>query len=423
MPKIILVILLFLGGLANAGLAQNMVYVRNVLQKLTSPEMFGRGYISKGDSLAASYIAAQFDSMGIKPFGATYLQPFPMQINTFPGAVKLKIGRTDLKPGYDFIVGAASPTAQGKAKIEPLDTLIFTDEKAQSDFMRDNVSGKMLVYDAKFANRFGALPKHILNHIHSATALLELHDKLTHTLAPKQDTLPTFKVLRKFYDKGKNSATFEVNAKRYGRYMSQNVLGFVKGSINPDTFIVLTAHYDHLGKMGPDVYFPGANDNASGMCMLLSLASFYSRPENKPRCSIAFMAFGGEEAGLVGSRFYTEHTRFPLSRIRFLVNMDLMGTGEEGINTVNGALYTKQFKRLVELNKLYNFMPQVKSRGRAANSDHYYFSENDVPAFFIYTMGGISAYHDVYDRPETLPFTKFKELYGLLTAFIEDLQQ
>ncbi|MGE3824646.1 MAG: hypothetical protein AB7G44_10500 [Bacteroidia bacterium] len=58
-------------------------------------------------------------------------------------------------------------------------------------------------------------------------------------------------------------------------------------------------------------------------------------------------------------------------------------------------------------------------RGKAANSDHYYISENGVPAFFIYTMGGIKAYHDVYDKPETLPLTEFQDLFRLLTDFVK----
>src|SRR6201999_64747 len=91
-----------------------------------------------------------------------------------------------------------------------------------------------------------------------------------------------------------------VGAKFIRNYTSQNVIGYVKGKDNPDSFIVFTAHYDHLGQMGKKVYFPGANDNASGVAMLLSLARYYSKPEHKPKCSIVFIAFGGEEVALLG---------------------------------------------------------------------------------------------------------------------------
>ncbi|MCX6294627.1 MAG: M20/M25/M40 family metallo-hydrolase, partial [Bacteroidetes bacterium] len=188
-------------------------------------------------------------------------------------------------------------------------------------------------------------------------------------------------------------------------------------------FIVYTAHYDHLGQMGEEIFFPGANDNASGSAMLLNLARYYSMTEHKPKCSIAFIAFCGEEAGLLGSKYYTEHPVFPLKNIKFVLNMDIMGTGEDGITVVNGSVFKNEFDKLKEINTQNNFIKDVKIRGKAANSDHYCFSEKGVKAFFIYSMGGIKAYHDIYDRAETLPLNEFENLFKLITAFGDYLQQ
>ena len=107
-----------------------------------------------------------------------------------------------------------------------------------------------------------------------------------------------------------------------------------------------------------------------------------------------------------------------LSKIKFLINLDLLGTGEEGIMVVNGALHQEAFDRLTNLNKTTGQLTQIKKRGKAANSDLYWFTEKGVPCFFIYTMGGISAYHDVYDRPDTLPLTRYRNVFQLLTAFV-----
>jgi hypothetical protein len=203
-------------------------------------------------------------------------------------------------------------------------------------------------------------------------------------------------------------------------YQSQNLIGYVEGTLHPDSFIVFSAHYDHLGKLGPAIYFPGANDNASGCAMLLSLARYYSL--HPPAYSIAFMAFGAEEVGLVGSRYYTEHPLFPLNNIRFLLNMDIMGTGEEGITVVNGSVFKKDFDALHQINMKNNFIKDIKTRGKAANSDNYYFSEKGVKAFFIYTLGGIKAYHDIYDKAETLPLNEFENLFNLITHFATYLQ-
>ena len=93
-----------------------------------------------------------------------------------------------------------------------------------------------------------------------------------------------------------------VDAQLQRNYPTQNLAAVVRGTIRPDSFLIVSAHYDHLGMMGPHVYFPGANDNASGVALLLELAAHYAKPENRPAYSVVFLLFGAEEAGLVGSR-------------------------------------------------------------------------------------------------------------------------
>ena len=197
------------------------------------------------------------------------------------------------------------------------------------------------------------------------------------------------------------------------------ICAMVRGTAKPDSFIVLTGHYDHLGGMGSKTYFPGANDNASGISQLLSLARYYA--QHPQRYTMAFICFSGEEAGLLGSKYFTENPLIPLSNIRFLVNMDIVGTGEEGITVVNATVYPKEFAMLKQINDEGHYLVKVASRGKAANSDHYFFAEKGVPAFFIYTMGGIKAYHDIYDRRETLPLTDFDNVYRLLLNFADDI--
>ncbi|TAL58695.1 MAG: M20/M25/M40 family metallo-hydrolase [Bacteroidetes bacterium] len=204
-------------------------------------------------------------------------------------------------------------------------------------------------------------------------------------------------------------------------YTSRNILGYIKGTQYTDSFIVFSAHYDHLGRMGKDIYFPGANDNASGCAMLLNLAKHYS--QHPPEYSIVFMAFGAEEVGLLGSKHYVENPLFPLKQIKFLVNMDIMGTGEEGIKVVNATEHKKEFDALVKINEEKKLLPGIQPRGKAKNSDHYFFEEAGVKTFFIYTLGGIKAYHDIYDKPETLPLTEFEDILKLLTDFSEYLQK
>ncbi|MCY1522427.1 Peptidase family M28 [compost metagenome] len=193
----------------------------------------------------------------------------------------------------------------------------------------------------------------------------------------------------------------------------------VRGTKHPDSIILITAHYDHLGGMGKSTYFPGANDNASGVSFLLSMARYYAK--NPQPYTIAFICFAAEEAGLIGSRYFTENPLLPLAHIRFLINLDLVGTGEQGATVVNATSFPAEFDRLTRINDKEKLLVKINQRGKAANSDHYFFSEKGVPAFFIYTQGGISAYHDVNDRAKTLPFTVYENLFKLLLFFNRSL--
>jgi Zn-dependent M28 family amino/carboxypeptidase len=202
-------------------------------------------------------------------------------------------------------------------------------------------------------------------------------------------------------------------------YKTQNIIGYVPGTACPDSFMVFTAHYDHLGLMGRHTYFPGANDNASGVAMVLSLARYFNA--HPQRFSVVFIFFSGEELGLLGSGYFTENSPIRLSMVKFLVNLDLVGTGSDGITVVNATAFPDQFEMLSLINNRGAYVNGIKQRGSACNSDHCPFFRRGVPCFYIYTMGGIAAYHDPDDRPETLPLTAFEGLTRLLVEFCGSL--
>jgi len=137
---------------------------------------------------------------------------------------------------------------------------------------------------------------------------------------------------------------------------------------------------------------------------------------------LVFIAFAGEEVGLLGSQHFVSHPLIKLKDIRFLVNLDIMGSGEEGITAVNGTLFEKEFLLLQKINKKQKALPVIKKRGPAANSDHFFFTEAGVPAFFIYTMGPNKNYHDVNDTYENLSFKAFEKIGALLIAFTQKLK-
>lgn len=424
-----------------AAQTQDMPRVRQTIATLASPAMHGRGYVHHGEQKAARYLRQRFEALGLQPLAAGFQQRFSLPINTFPGALRLRLNRAlfpfpllgnqlRLQPGLDFI--AAPDSGPGHLRIGRtlayLDSTILTDETARRWFLRLTSFPGTVVISARTKSQLAQYPSDIRQRLDSAAAVITLVPKLTASLASTQSHQIRLEALPHPWLTGANqytkrppaaTAKVRVNAQLIPSYPTQNVIGYLPGRVQPDSFLVVTAHYDHLGRLGKKTYFPGANDNASGVAMLLELAAHYARPENRPAYSMVFIGFGAEEAGLIGSHYFVEHPLVPLNHIRFLLNLDLVGTGEEGITVVNGRVFEQSFQQLAQLNITGHLVPSIAARGRAANSDHYPFSERGVPAFFIYARGGSRAYHDVADQPGQLSLSGFPGIFKLITRFLD----
>ena len=410
--------------------SQNINYAKDVLAHLCSEELHGRGYVSKGDSLAAAFIANEFGKYGLKHWGTSYMQPFDISVNTLPGKVKLAVNGKTLVPGVDFIVEAGTPTIKGTFEAVYLTSSDLLDGDTWVHIVK-NAGGKFIILqeddlstlsddERKKVQQIVRALKYY-NRIPLAGIIIPNKEKLTWGCSAAEFPRPIIMTTQKFERGELYRFEIDIENEFIDQYRTQNVIGYIEGSQYPDSLLVFTAHYDHLGRMGSDTYFPGANDNASGTAMLLDMARHYSLPENKPPYSIVFMAFGAEEIGLQGSKFFTEYPLFPLEQIRFLINVDLAGTGDEGITVVNATIFEEQFSLLQQINQQSQLLPQVNKRGQACNSDHCSFHEKGVPCFFIYTLGGTTAYHDVFDKAETLPLTEYEDYFKLLTRFVHKL--
>jgi aminopeptidase YwaD len=433
-PSSFLFLILFLSSILSAQESTHgevYRYARKIIDTLTSPSMHGRGYVNDGDKIAARYLEDQFRKMGLKTFGNSYRQEFSLDVNTFPGKMSINYyvrDRTET-PGTDFLVDPACPSLKGTFRLQKADSLSIRNDQDLQKFRQRTFNNRILYLDTtsvkdkaerdRIISLFQAPPPGISGIIIGQRWLRGPNQRTPGPwdVAQTQNRIPVIYSIPLSVDSGPDKVDIDIESKLIHSYKTQNLVAFIPGSAKPDSFIVFTAHYDHLGQMGTDTYFPGANDNASGCAMLLNLAKYYSAPAHKPKYSIAFIAFSAEEAGILGSKYYTEHPLFPLKQIRFLVNMDIMGTGDEGITVVNGTLFPDEFKSLQTINDKEHFLTEVKIRGKAANSDHYFFSEKGVKAFFIYTRGGIKAYHDTDDKAATLPLTRFEDVFHLLTRF------
>lgn len=375
-----LVIIFLLAGFNSFG--QDLKYVRKTLNTLTSADFWGRGYTKNGMDKAADFIQSEFRSFGLQPLdGEKFKQPFQFAVNTFPGKMDLSINNKKLIPGKDFIIHQASVGVKATTILEQKDSINFLAA--------------------------------------SSRILVTVEDKLTWSVAQKVNDYTQVFVKKSALNETPKTIVVDIENTFVPNFRAANICGVVKGKIKPDSIILITAHYDHLGGMGKDTYFPGANDNGSGISFLLSLAKYYAK--NPQKYTIAFICFAGEEAGILGSKYFTENPLIPLSNIRFLINVDMVGTGETGATVVNATQYPKEFEALKKINEEGKFLVKINPRGKAANSDHYFFTEKGVPAFFLYTQGGIAAYHDVFDKAETLPFTVYENLFKLFVGFNKSL--
>ncbi|WP_299255767.1 M28 family peptidase [uncultured Cytophaga sp.] len=397
--------------------AQDLKRVQQTIKQLTSKKFHGRGTAFEGDKLASEYIAQQFQKIGLVPQTKDYFQSFSYGVNMFAGSMKLKSNLTHFKPGIDFIVRPSCGSGKGTYPVYYLDTLVFTNEKVLADFLKKDVTHLVVVYNKKLLVDFNASTTDLLKQLYSAAAIIELQDgKLTMSITDQSFGTPVFEVLTRIFSTETKTITFDVDTKIEPKHIARNVIGMIEGTEKPDSFIVISAHYDHLGTLGKKTYFPGANDNASGVSMLLELAHHYV--VYKPKYSMLFIAFAGEESGLIGSSYYVRKPTIELGSIHFLINLDLLGTGDDGIMVVNGSVFKNAYNTLVAINEREKFLPAIKMRGEAANSDHYPFYKRNVPCFFIYTLGGITAYHDVKDIAKTLPLTKYTEVFKLIVLFV-----
>ncbi|MCF8256708.1 MAG: M28 family peptidase [Flavobacteriales bacterium] len=400
--------------------AQDTAYMHEVLTTLCSERLGGRGYVDDGDNEAAFYIEEQFKELDLQAWDYNHYQTFFIAVNSFPGKMELRLDGTELVPGTDYIIAPDAPSVKGDWAVTYLEKLPAI---APSGRMMDStlvLSGAVVLPDSLVRSLPRPIRGELLKGLKRAGAQLFIRSsdtKLTWHVSANQGDLPEFTVRDSFLSTRPQRISVNTEAKLLKKHRTQNVLAYTPGTSGCDSTIVFTAHYDHLGKMGCNTIFPGANDNASGVTMLLSLAKHFSMPENAPLHNIAFIAFAGEEIGLLGSTHYVEHPVFPLTDIVFLVNLDIVGTGDDGVKVVNGAVHRKQFDKLVYLNGVGKYLPKVESRGRAANSDHHPFTEMGVPAFYIYTLGGSASYHDPNDRPEGLSLAGFQGLFRLLVEF------
>lgn len=402
-----------------SAIAQDMERVRQNINLLCAPEMAGRGYTMDGDKKAAQLIAKAFQEAGVQPFGSDYYQTFSLTANTFPQKMTMAIDGNSLHVGKEFIPNPVSGRGKGSARLIYLDTLLAKgDSVAIRTAMQTNYKGKGVVFRmADYSKMLERCPE-LIPQLNKAKVWIGTSPALTAHISSQALQPPFLLAKPEAVSTSAGKVKFRIDNQLKTNYITQNVIGYIKGTATPERFVVFTAHYDHLGTMGKQAYIPGANDNAAGVAMLIELAHYFSK--NPPAFSVCLMAFSGEELGLLGSLHYTSQPLFPLSQIDFLWNLDLIGTGKDGATVVNATIHKREFEKFKTVNENLQALPKIIPRAPAPNSDHYPFSIKGVPAFFIYLMDkSYPHYHNIDDKTENLPLSGFNGLFRLLIRMMD----
>ena len=421
--RIILFLILFV---SLQSYSQNLNYARTIVNTLASPAFDGRGVVNNGAKKTAQFIEHQFDSLKMKPVKKDFAIPFQTSSVIFPEDISLSINDKQLIPGTDFLIDPASGSIEGTFQTELIRRRDLLNDPKFYNVIK-TAKGKILIVDIRKKDTETKEERELIEKriniikynegAPTAGTIVYSDEKLTWGASTLISKKASFIVRTDIAPETIKSVTVQAKSK-LAKCELYNVAGKIEGWRKSDSMIVLIAHYDHLGRMG-SVLFPGANDNASGVAMLLDIARYYS--QHQPKYTTVFVALSGEELGLEGSVAFTDKPPFDLTKIKFLINFDLAGTGDEGIKVVNATVYKERFDTLVSINKRKEYLPAVQPRGDACNSDHCLFYRKGVSCFYIYTLGGIQAYHDVLDKAETLPLTEFEDYKKLMIEFLDSI--
>ena len=397
--------------------AQDLPHFKRVVKELSSAKYQGRGYARDGANKAGKYLEKEFLKAGVYD---VILQPFSIDINTFCGAMEMWADGKKLRAGVDFSMREYSPGVKGEFPVYFVDTLNFDGEKLFEDLALPENAGCMVCCDFWFTYKH----RKVFSKLQKAGACSNAG--LLYTWAAP---IKFFKAYgEKVVDKPIVWVTPEAieDVKRvklnvdneflkdYGLF---NVIAKVEGESH-DSCYIFTAHYDHLGNLGRKVYYPGANDNASGTATIVTLAAHYAK--NRPKWDMYFVAFSGEDANLRGSTYFAEHPVVPLDQIKYLFNIDMIGDDNPVQYCEVSDAGMSQYPKFEKVNSEQHLFDALNRGALAANSDHYPFAVRGVPCIFLENEEGsaFQYYHTPNDNIKTVSWDSYEPIFRLVTGFI-----
>ncbi len=432
---------------------------------LASDELMGRNTGSEEIRIAAGYIADYFASLGINEFenAPGYLQKVPFRYVKPAETCEVKIGNRQLVQRKDFIHRGGGPVT-AKAPVVYIGHGLVNEQNVTGDLQNLDLEGKIVVADMgsgtpggfnevfalsekkrEMVNRMGGVAFiEIFNLNFSWDRMVSFMLRPSLELDETEDDADEDQITYLWLASDNADLIGEIKAGtvkeaeinssglRIEKIRDNNVVGFVKGTdpeVN-DEYILLTAHYDHLGAgmtngrgaTPEDTIFNGAGDNAMGTVAVMGAAKAFA--EHPARRSVIFLAVTGEEKGLLGSRYFANHPLVPLQQIIFNLNSDGGGMADTGYVNILGITRTgaeelitsacNQFGLDVNTDPAFEFLFNA--------SDNVNFARKGIPAptfspgFKTFDQNTPKHYHRPSDEAETIDYTyytKYVRAYAL----------
>lgn len=218
-----------------------------------------------------------------------------------------------------------------------------------------------------------------------------------------------------------SSALINVNTEYYKKRETQNIAAILHGSDDKlkNEYIIIGAHLDHVGSQAGEVYYPGANDNASGSAGVMQLAEAFIKSGIKPKRSIVFTLFSAEEQGLKGAEHFVAQSPIDLNKIVAMINMDCIGYGDSiQIGNGNSAPVLWNMFQTVDSGNNNLMMERTWSGGGA---DATPFHNKGIPSVYVVSYYSYDHLHLPSDLPETLNQNLFQSIVTLVAEVLYKL--
>lgn len=436
------------------------------LYTVAGAEMEGRETATEGQRKAAAYIEQHFRSLGLAPGTANgYQMPFPVYRDSLIGSRMVVNGKT-LQVNTDF-----QPVMMfSHNQTQYFSEVVFAGhgivDEGYDDYGTEDVHGKAVLilegapstYKPK-TQGFNS-PANTFSKIRNAqkkgaaavlivgtgfprrplTPVGNMYTELfkaslppnTYMISEQTATLIAGNGFAAWREKGRSealkasvlNAETELEFQKVTRFLeSTNVLGVLEGTDKKDEYLVLTAHYDHLGKRGDVIYY-GADDDGSGTVGVLEIAEAFVKAKQAgkgPRRSILFMTVSGEEKGLWGSEYYSEHPTIAIDKITANLNIDMIGrvdterskpdtlnyiyvVGDDKLSTELKPVSESVNGKYVKMTLDYKFNDPNDRERIYFRSDHYNFARKGVPIIFYYDGMLKADYHKPTDTPDKINY-------------------